>query len=225
MVYSLCISGTIAAGKSTVHDELKRRFKDDNRVVFCDEPIKILEQIKMQDGSTLFQAFVNQLGERKSNVNFAMIFQHRMMTERCMDIAKALQNPNVQVIVMERSITDDLMVFCSTLQDDGHLVQDEINTIKSWWPIFLQLTDGNCAATEYVLISTSVDTCIERIKKRGRENESYSVPYLEKLEAKHLDLAKNVSIAMTFDNNVERDSVEWENHMNNICKLISSNLQ
>ena len=51
--YIISIEGNIGSGKTTIIENLKKRFEDDASVLFLTEPVDIWEKIKDKDGKTI----------------------------------------------------------------------------------------------------------------------------------------------------------------------------
>lgn len=224
MVFSIAISGGIAAGKSTILDELKKRFACDHKIAFVNEPIDKVMSITCSNGKSLFDNFVAQVGEERKCVlgapNYALLFQHAMMVNRALGIGLALADSNVEVLIMERSIVDDRQIFCDMLEKRGHLDADELSAIDGWHVLFDAV--ASCWKPHFhVVIEATLETCIDRIKIRNRDGEQYHVDYLKALGLHHEKLANEEVLAIKFDNNVARDSCAWEDGIEKLCCTIN----
>ncbi len=221
---TVCISGGIAAGKSTLHDALKKHYADNPAVAFCDEPIGCMMQIACDNGRSLFANFIDQVNgcehAGKASQNYAFLFQHRMMLQRVADACAAAQALGVRVIVMERSIVDDRKVFCELLAGKGHLTADELDAIDSWQPIF-DLAAPAARPDVFVRVQTNVDTCLERISRRGRDGETYERGYLAQLELQEQRMFDEMSADhVVFDNLNPLDTAEWQRDFAAVCHVI-----
>ena len=57
------IEGNIGSGKSSLIQELKKEYKDNKKILFLEEPVKIWETIKDEQGTNIIDKFYNNIGE------------------------------------------------------------------------------------------------------------------------------------------------------------------
>jgi deoxyadenosine/deoxycytidine kinase len=81
----------------------------------------------------------------------------------------------------------DRNVFAKMLYNDGHMNRMEMTMYDTWFGLF------NTKIDYTIYVKTSVENCVERIKKRGREGESdIEKGYLIALEKAHEDWLNGV---------------------------------
>jgi len=176
----LSIEGNIGGGKSTLLQELRKKYtndeKDDVFVYFLKEPVDEWEKIKDEAGVTMLENFY------KDPKKYAFPFQMMAYVSRLKvfrDMLKHVKKLNILnkkiVFVTERTLYTDKMVFAEMLYDSGNI--EYIN-----YQVYLQLFDTSSEEVplnKVVYIKTRPETCYSRILKRSREGESnISLEYL-----------------------------------------------
>jgi deoxyadenosine/deoxycytidine kinase len=176
----LSIEGNIGGGKSTLLQELRKKYtndeKDDVFVYFLKEPVDEWEKIKDEAGVTMLENFY------KDPKKYAFPFQMMAYVSRLKvfrDMLKHVKKLNILnkkiVFVTERTLYTDKMVFAEMLYDSGNI--EYIN-----YQVYLQLFDTSSEEVplnKVVYIKTIPETCYSRILKRSREGESnISLEYL-----------------------------------------------
>jgi deoxyadenosine/deoxycytidine kinase len=176
----LSIEGNIGGGKSTLLQELRKKYtnyeKDHVFVYFLKEPVDEWEKIKDEAGVTMLENFY------KDPKKYAFPFQMMAYVSRLKvfrDMLKHVKKLNILnkkiVFVTERTLYTDKMVFAEMLYDSGNI--EYIN-----YQVYLQLFDTSSEEVplnKVVYIKTRPETCYSRILKRSREGESnISLEYL-----------------------------------------------
>lgn len=175
----ISIDGNIGSGKSTLLIYLREVLQNNQDVIFLKEPVDEWELIKDNNGKTILQNFY----ENQEKYSFS--FQMLAYISRLNLIKEAIkQNPNA-IIITERSLYTDKMVFAKMLYEDKL-----INDID--YQIYLKLFDS--FAKEYpvhkiIYVKTQPDICLDRIKKRSRTGETnIKLEYLKNLDKYHNDM-------------------------------------
>lgn len=174
----ISIDGNIGSGKSTLLSHLKSKLNVDN-VVFLKEPVDEWEKITDKEGKTILQNFYED--QKKYSFSFQML----AYITRLNIIKEAIKNNPNAIIITERSLYTDKMVFAKMLFDDGL-----INEID--YQIYSHLFDS--FASEYpvhkiIYVNTLPNICIDRIKKRSRTGETnIQLEYLENLDKYHNEM-------------------------------------
>jgi deoxyadenosine/deoxycytidine kinase len=176
------IEGNIGSGKSTLLSHLKELFKDDDNVIFVDEPVESWEQIKDKQGNTMLQKFY------QDQEKYAFPFQMMAYISRLAVLKKALEeNPNA-IIITERSLQTDKFVFAKMLYDMDKIEDVNYQIYETWFETFL--TD--CQLAKIVYVRTDPSICLNRIKQRSRNGEStISLDYLEKCHVYHENMMES----------------------------------
>ena len=168
----ISLDGNIGAGKTT----LLQKLKTIPTVKVIEEPVDTWSQFNVH-GKTILQYFY------EDTPRWAYTFQNAAILTRILHIQKSIQeNPGYTYYITERSVLTDKHVFASMLHKDGILNDMEMKLYEMWFDNF-----GKIQTVSGILwLTTDVDTCVERIKLRGRSGEeNISRDYLEKLHAAH----------------------------------------
>ena len=153
--------GNIGSGKSTTCYEYEQYLKNgmnaaslgdvaifptitsfEDEVCFVDEPVALWNQICDKDGVNII---TNLYKDIRAN---AFKFQMMAYISRLSLLRKAVKNPNIKLIITERSVETDRNVFAKMLYDAGDISHDEFQIYTSWFDEFL--TDVPLAGIVYI---------------------------------------------------------------------------
>jgi len=168
--------GNIGSGKTTLVKQLKERYANHPGILFLEEPVDVWERIK-QDGKTILQLFYGN--PRK----YSFAFQVLAYRTRSNLIQEALvNNPDVKLILMERSLEADNEIFAKMLFEQGLMESCEYDIYKT-----IADPDNNEYYVDGIVwLRTEPEVCLERVQTRGREGEEkMSLHYLEKCDMYH----------------------------------------
>ena len=171
------IEGNIGSGKSTILELIKQRFKDNKSIAFLSEPVHVWREIKDADGVDLLTNFY------KDQEKFSFHFQMAAFISRISAITKLQGNPEIKLIIVERSIWTDKNVFAKMLYDDGKISELEYNIYLKWFDEFSKLINHSLN----IYIKTTPEVAFERVKKRNRSGETIPLEYLQKCHRYHSD--------------------------------------
>ena len=160
---TISIEGNIGSGKSTLIEELKLRFP---AIIFVDEPVKDWDLIHDENGNTMLQKFY----EDKSKYAFA--FQMMAFISRLKLLRKARRENPDAVIITERSLYTDKLVFAKMLFEKGFIEDVNYKIYLTWFDEFAI----DCQIDKIIYVKTDPDICFDRINKRGRLGED-SIPF------------------------------------------------
>ena len=167
----ISVDGNIGSGKSTLIKILKEKYGDS--IYFAAEPVDAWSQMIDGDGNNLLHNFYTD----KNRWSYS--FQNIAYITRAKELQKALESGK-RVIITERSVMTDRNLFAKMLFNDGFMNKMEMAMYDTWFGLF----NTNIDYTFYV--KTTVDNCVDRIKKRGRDGEGdIDRNYLEALENAH----------------------------------------
>lgn len=170
------IEGNIGSGKSTLLNHLKEHFKDDNNIVFLDEPVEEWNTITDAQGNTMLQKFYSD------QEKYAFPFQMMAYISRLALLKKALEENPSSIIITERSLQTDKYVFAKMLYDMDKIEDVNYKIYSKWFDTFL----ADCQLSQVIYVNTRPSICLERIKKRSRDGESsISAEYIEKCHIYH----------------------------------------
>ena len=190
------LQGTIAAGKSTQMNLLRKRYENDSTVAFVDEPLDLWVQhglleayYKTQNSLKLFT------GVGFHNSFFPATFQLVALITRARLFVEAIKPPHIKLVFAERSMHADLHVFANAnLEGDANkaayqLVYDSLQA----------LIPSTCHHHFFLHIDTA--NAMSRIRTRGRKGEDLiDLKYMQDLDDGHTKMAKAYeSETHTFD--------------------------
>lgn len=203
------IEGNIGSGKSTLLEELRLRYKDNTFILFLKEPVEEWEAIKDANGITMLQHFYAD--QAKYSFAFQMmayISRLSLLKETVDSIIKQNtninlddneNNPKKYIIITERSLYTDKMVFAQMLFDDGKLEYLEFQIYLKWFDSFIK----EYPISKIIYMKTSPEICHCRISKRSRQGEDIiPLEYLDNCDKYH-------------ENMLQSDII-----CNSICKLV-----
>jgi deoxyadenosine/deoxycytidine kinase len=170
-MHLISLDGNIGAGKTT----LLAKFRGMPDVKVIDEPVDAWGLFRNGD-KNLLQHFY------EDTPRWAYTFQNAAILTRILHIRKTIEeNPGYAFYITERSVLTDKHVFASMLSKDGLLSEMEMQLYNLWFDSFARDIPDSI-----LWLATDVDTCAERIKKRGRPGEeNISREYLQKLDDAH----------------------------------------
>lgn len=173
----ISIEGNIGAGKTTIVQELQKRFHDKKQIIFVKEPVDIWETITDNDGQTILQKFYAEPSK------YAFQFQVMALTTRLSLIRDTIRNnPNCDVLICERSVDADKEIFAKMLHDDKTITDID-------YKIYCLLSHEHAKdnhVSGHIYINADADKCFERINKRSRSGEGViELSYLKKCKDYH----------------------------------------
>ena len=171
------IEGNIGSGKSTLLNKLEYV----PNVEVIPEPVHMWTSIKDNKEINLLQHFYSDM-DRYSYMFQTMVFKTRLESLE----PKQLQ----QFRFSERSILTDRYVFGKMCLEDNKMNSIESSCYKYWFDWLS--TKFNSKPDGIIYIQCSPEKCLERISKRGREEEdTISLDYINKLNKYHEDWLLN----------------------------------
>jgi deoxyadenosine/deoxycytidine kinase len=192
----LCVEGNISSGKSTTVNELRKVFDSDSRVKFLLEPLPIWEGIRDKDGNNMITKFYGNIKQ------YAFAFQMMAYISRLDILREALRDPDVDVIVTERSLFTDRNVFAKMLYDDNMLEDVEHTIYLKWFDSFVR----DIPEMKIFYIKTSPEVAMQRLLSRNREGENVSSEYLERVHNYHEQWLNDNPFVVAIDGNSDIDS-------------------
>lgn len=179
------IEGSIGSGKSTLLNRLRRSLINDERYVFVDEPVGDWEMIKDSSGKTMVQKFY------EDSKKYAFSFQIMAFMSRLRALKKALNENTNRIIICERSLYTDKLVFAKMLYNDKMI--EDVN-YQIYLDAFADFSE-DCPLHKIIYVNTQPSICFDRIKKRSRVGE-HAIPigYLQSCHDYHEDMMKTMPI-------------------------------
>jgi deoxyadenosine/deoxycytidine kinase len=162
----ISIEGNIGSGKSTLLANLREHFKDNVDIVFLKEPVDEWAKIKDRNGTTILEKFYAD--QEKYSFPFQMMAYVSRIKELRTTIKEQNKNSsNPFVIITERSLYTDKMVFAKMLYDTGKIEHVNYQIYLNWFDTF----SDEFPVHKVVYVKTAPEKCYERILKRSREGE------------------------------------------------------
>ena len=158
------IEGNIGSGKSTLLSSLREHYKDNSNVVFLKEPVDEWEKIKDENGETILKKFYAD--QEKYSFPFQMmayVSRLKVLRDTLKTIKNDTDNKNI-VIITERSLYTDKMVFAKMLYDSKKIEHVNYQIYLNWFDTF----SDEFPVNKVVYVKTSPDKCYQRIVKRSR---------------------------------------------------------
>jgi len=197
----ITIEGNIGSGKSTLLQHLQEKYnmyQNAGNIIFLREPVDEWENIKDKNGTTILQKFY---ADQKT---YSFSFQMLAYISRLALLKETFEsNPNA-IIITERSLLTDKMVFAKMLYDSGHIQDIEYQIYSKWFECFAK----DYPINKVIYVNSSPEICHERINERSRAGEE-EIPftYLTKCDEYHKNMIeyfaqnKNVSV-IELDGNI-----------------------
>ena len=162
----ISIEGNIGSGKSTLLANLREHFKDNVNIVFLKEPVDEWAKIKDKNGITILEKFYAD--QEKYSFPFQMMAYVSRIKELRNTVKEQKKNSsNPFVIITERSLYTDKMVFAKMLFDTGKIEDVNYQIYLNWFDTFSE----EFPVHKVVYVKTAPEKCHERIVKRSREGE------------------------------------------------------
>ena len=179
----ITIEGNIGSGKSTLLEHLKKKYNS-NDIIFLREPVDEWENIKDKNGTTILQKFY---ADQKA---YSFSFQMMAYISRLALLKEAVEkNPNA-IIITERSLVTDKMIFAKMLYDSGHIQHIEYQIYSKWFECFA----NDYPINKVVYVNSSPEICFSRIHERSRLGESViPLTYLTRCDDYHKNMIKSFS--------------------------------
>ena len=170
----ISIEGNIGSGKSTLLANLREYYKNNNNVIFLKEPVDEWAKIKDINGITILEKFYAD--QEKYSFSFQMMaYVSRIKvlrdtlkekTEKVNKINNG-QEKKQYIIITERSLYTDKMVFAKMLYDSGKIEDVNYQIYLNWFDTF----SGEFPVHKIVYVKASPEKCYQRIARRSREGE------------------------------------------------------
>ena len=175
----ISIEGNIGAGKSTILENLEKHLDPAlaGKILFLKEPLDIWEQFHDEEGKNILQKFY------ANQHRYAFTFQVMAFITRLSLLKKAIkENPNVDIIIIERSLCADKNIFMNMLHDDTIVEQIEFDIYDKWYDEYSK----EYRVDAVIYMDSEPEVCGLRINKRNRDGEdNIPIEYLRKCRDYH----------------------------------------
>ena len=220
------IEGNIGSGKSTLLSNLREHYKNNSNVVFLKEPVDEWEKIKDENGETILKKFYAD--QEKYSFPFQMmayVSRLKVLRDTLKTIKNDIEDKNI-VIITERSLYTDKMVFAKMLYDSKKIEHVNYQIYLNWFDTF----SDEFPVNKVVYVKTSPDKCYQRIVKRSRTGEeNIPLEYLTSCSIYHDNMLDKENpecvclVQLVLDGNVDiyenKNQVnEWINEINKFTR-------
>ena len=185
----ISIEGNIGSGKSTLLSNLKKYYNQNVNVIFLKEPVDEWSKIKDEDGVTILEKFYSQ--QDKYAFSFQMMAYISRLKLLKDTINEIKNNGNKYIIISERSLYTDKMVFAKMLYDKNKIEFINYQIYLNWFNTFSEEYPVN----KIIYVKTDHEICHKRISVRSREGENnISLEYLKSCEKYHENMLDKNSL-------------------------------
>jgi deoxyadenosine/deoxycytidine kinase len=173
------IDGNIGAGKTTLFNELKRKFVNKEKFVFLDEPVSVWQSITDEEGRNLLELFYEDSKSWSFSLQIAAFISRLAVFKQALD-----KNPN-SILVSERSLNTDRYIFAKMLYEEGKIRNIDYQIYLKWFDIFAK----EFPVQKIIYVRTDPENCYSRIKQRSRIGEDLiSIDYLKLCHSYHEEM-------------------------------------
>jgi len=174
MTLLLSIEGNIGSGKSTLVAKLREKYGNNKEICFLDEPVNEWETIKDNEGKSMLEKYYGNQSK------YAFAFQMMAYISRLAPLRKALKK-NYKIIITERSVYTDKMVFAKMLYNDNKMESVEHQIYNKWFHEFI----NDIPTPHIVYVKTDPEIAKKRVDKRARTGETIPLEYLKNCHDYH----------------------------------------
>ena len=164
----ISIEGNIGSGKSTLLANLREHYKNNDNVIFLKEPVDEWAKIKDINGITILEKFYAD--QEKYSFSFQMmayVSRIKVLRDTLKEKINNGQEKKQYIIITERSLYTDKMVFAKMLYDSGKIEDVNYQIYLNWFDTF----SGEFPVHKIVYVKASPEKCYQRIARRSREGE------------------------------------------------------
>lgn len=176
------IEGNIGSGKSTLLANLRKYFEKNTFIVFLREPVDEWNKITDETGVTILEKFYSN--QEKYSFPFQMMayisrlkllrdtikeikLKNDKISSYCANYEWNQSSKNKYVIITERSLYTDKLVFAKMLYDTGKIEHVNYQIYLNWFDTFSE----EFPVHKVIYVKTQPEICYGRIHKRAREGE------------------------------------------------------
>jgi deoxyadenosine/deoxycytidine kinase len=182
LIQIVSIEGNIGSGKSTLLANLKNHFDKNTFIIFLKEPVDEWSKIKDENGITILEKFYAD--QDKYSFSFQMmayISRLKLLKDKIREIKveqDKLMKEDYQkyIIITERSLFTDKMVFAKMLYDTGKIEHINYQIYLNWFNTFAE----EFPIDKIIYVKTDAKICHERVATRHRDGEqNIPIDYLK----------------------------------------------
>jgi len=166
----ISIEGNIGSGKSTLLEHLKTHYSNNENVLFLREPVDEWNNIKDEKDETILAKFYAD--QEKYSFTFQMmayISRLKILKDTFNQIrtSKTYSSDKKYIIITERSLYTDKMVFAKMLFDTGKMEYINYQIYLQWFDCFIE----EFPVQKIIYVKTEPTICHNRIHIRNRNGE------------------------------------------------------
>jgi deoxyguanosine kinase len=197
----ISIEGNIGSGKSTLLANLRDHFKENDDIVFLKEPVDEWAKIKDINGVTILEKFYAD--QEKYSFPFQMMAYVSRIKELRNTIKDKFKNGSKNIIIItERSLYTDKMVFAKMLYDTSKIEFVNYQIYLNWFDTF----SDEFPVHKIVYIKACPEKCCQRIATRSREGEEHiPIEYLKSCSLYHDNMLDKTSNQCVCENQLILD--------------------
>ena len=218
----ISIDGNIGSGKSYLVDELKKKCVTRDDICFLQEPVDEWQSIQDVGGENIIEKYY------KNQNKYAFSFQMMAYISRLSQLRHAIEK-GYRVIITERCVHTDKMVFAQMLYDDNKIEEVNYKIYNKWFDEFIK----DLPQFHYIYVKTTPKIAYNRVVKRSRKGEIGNIPfeYLEKCHTYHENWMSKIlphkKICFNGELDKDKDPVtrkkQVESVLNYIIQSVSTN--
>ena len=210
----ISIEGNIGGGKSTLLEALKNIKWVDKKIVFVREPVDEWGKIKDNNGVTILEKFY------ADQEKYSFSFQMMAYISRLKLLKEAIELNPGSIIITERSLFTDKLVFAKMLYDSKKMEDVNYFIYLNWFDTFSE----SYPVKKIIYVKTEPKVCFERIEKRSRQGEN-NIPleYLNEFNNYHEKMMDELNVEkLILDGNIDiyENKEKLDEWINSIKKFI-----
>lgn len=157
------IEGNIGSGKSTLLANLKNHFKNNPKILFLKEPVDDWEEIRDENNKTILEKFYADQDK------YSFPFQMMAYISRLAILKETIEKNPGTIIITERSLYTDKMVFAKMLYDSSKIELVNYKIYLKWFDVFAK----EYPIEKIIYVCSDPEICLKRIMKRSRHGEEH----------------------------------------------------
>lgn len=193
------IEGNIGSGKSTLLEYLKKIWADkknqNKKIIFLKEPVDEWEKIKDEQGITILEKFY------ENQEKYSFPFQMMAYISRLKLLKEIIEKNNDCIIITERSLYTDKMVFAKMLYDSKKIEHINYLIYLNWFDTFI----SDFPLNSIIYVKAEPEICFSRITKRSRQGENnIPIDYLKQCDDYHEKMIQCLNVdKLILDGNID----------------------
>jgi deoxyadenosine/deoxycytidine kinase len=189
----ISLEGNIGSGKTTLLTNLKKQYENNPNVIFLKEPVDEWSEMKDEHGITMLEKFYSD------QPKYSFSFQMMAYISRLKILKDVIKNINTIklkdnkdnkkenqnqpfILITERSLYTDKMVFAKMLFDSGKIEYINYQIYLNWFNTFAD----DFPVNKIIYVKADPEICYARISKRNRAGENnIPIEYLTSCDNYH----------------------------------------